>query len=726
MLDRILWIVPSRNRPKKLERFLESWLNTTSGYADVLIALDEDDFSNDHLIKKYPDIIWEKKPKPEGASFLEVLNITALNYVDKYKFLAFTEDDCVFQTKDYEKRFIEKLNEIGPNAIVYGEDLVDKKNRIFFPVMNSSIVKRLGFMVPRSLRCQYADNFWRDMGIRLNSSYKFKDVIIQHLHFSVDDGVADEISKDIYNTKFADALAYKNYYSKYFERDMKKLLPMHVIVQAGGRGSRLRHHTWNKPKCLVSIKGKPLLYHLFDQFPTAYFHIIGDYAFDQLENYLCINPPLIKYNLIKATEKGTCAGIAEALKSVPAENPLLITWSDLLINNFKEVPYGKKPVVITTHAFTCRWSVTEKRTIIEQVGPRGIPGMFYATRAEYFPAPPESGEFVKWFSKNVIEFNYFDCEDMEEIGDFFSVENKNDTAGFCRFFNEVVIEENKVIKKAIDPNFKHLIEKEQFWYKSVNDLGFRRIPNLISTDPYILEKIKGKHAFQFHDLTDREKRSVLSDYIDSLNNLHSLGVQPALEEDARDIYIKKTVDRVASVSKLIPNFNKEAITINGCKCKNIFLDIKTLDSIFNLINPKYFTPIHGDPTFSNTIIDKNLKVWYIDPRGYFSKPGVWGDPFYDFAKVYYSAIGGYDIFNRRKFKIVVDSETVEVIMEESSFINIGKEIFEDYLKKDLVKIELIHGLIWLSLSGYVKDDIDSIIGSFYLGLYYLEQGLKKI
>ena len=41
---------------------------------------------------------------------------------------------------------------------------------------------------------------------------------------------------------------------------------MHIIVQAGGRGSRLRHHTWNKPKCLVSVRGKPLLYHLFDKF----------------------------------------------------------------------------------------------------------------------------------------------------------------------------------------------------------------------------------------------------------------------------------------------------------------------------------------------------------------------------------------------------------------------------------------------------------------------------
>ena len=66
---------------------------------------------------------------------------------------------------------------------------------------------------------------------------------------------------------------------------------LHVLVQAGGRGSRLRHHTWNKPKCLVSVDGKPILYHLFDRFPTARFVVIGDYLFDQLERYLKVNPP---------------------------------------------------------------------------------------------------------------------------------------------------------------------------------------------------------------------------------------------------------------------------------------------------------------------------------------------------------------------------------------------------------------------------------------------------
>jgi hypothetical protein len=63
-------------------------------------------------------------------------------------------------------------------------------------------------------------------------------------------------------------------------------------------------------------------------------------------------------------------------------------------------------------------------------------------------------------------------------------------------------------------------------------------------------------------------------------------------------------------------------------------------------------------------------------------------------------------------------------MEESKFTKAGQEIFKDYFGNDLKKIEILHGLIWLALSGYAKDDIDSVIGSFYLGLYYLERGMK--
>jgi thiamine kinase-like enzyme len=194
------------------------------------------------------------------------------------------------------------------------------------------------------------------------------------------------------------------------------------------------------------------------------------------------------------------------------------------------------------------------------------------------------------------------------------------------------------------------------------------------------------------------------------------------KSDVEEVYINKTIHRVNSVSEMIPGFNKESMTINGKKCKNIFHE-KNKD-IFNeylrILSPEKFTPIHGDPTFSNTLIDDNLRVWFIDPRGYFAKPGIYGDPYYDFAKVYYSAVGGYDNFNRRKFKLHIDEDTVEILMEKSDFSKTAIAIFENQFSDKMKQIKIIHGLIWLALSGYAKDDIDSIIASFYNGLYWLE------
>jgi len=500
---------------------------------------------------------------------------------------------------------------------------------------------------------------------------------------------------------------------------------LHIIVQAGGRGSRLRHHTWNKPKCLVSVRGKPLLYHLFDKFPQAHFHIIGDYLFDQLEKYLQTNDPGVEYTLIHSSDKGTCSGISSALESIPKDSELILTWSDLIINSLPSWPEVTVPVICTTRAFTCRWTY-QNNTLIEEPGPEGIAGIFYFKRAEYFIEPPRQGEFVKWVSKNILKFEILECNDLEELGDFATIETQNDRSGFSRFFNEVKILETTVEKRAIDLNYSHLIDKEQDWYKSAKDLGFRRIPKIHSTTPYIMERIVGHHAYQLEDLTDRERRALLSDYIDTLIQLHDLGTEDADLSDVEETYIKKTLNRVNSISKLIPNFDQPALTVNGTKCRNIFHEKHQhlFKEIFQLLEPKYFTPIHGDPTFSNSLVDRNLRVWFIDPRGYFNKPGIWGDPTYDFAKLYYSAIGGYDSFNRRKFKLVIDSETAEILMEESKFNRVGQDVFQEYFGNDLKKIEILHGLIWLALSGYAKDDIDSVIGSFYLGLYYLERGLK--
>jgi MobA-like NTP transferase domain len=504
---------------------------------------------------------------------------------------------------------------------------------------------------------------------------------------------------------------------------------LHVIIQAGGRGSRLRHHTWNKPKCLVSVEGKPILYHLFDRFPGARFVIIGDYLFDQLERYLQVNPPAAPYSLVRAEGAGTASGIADALALVPPDAPVVLAWSDLMLGELPPWPVTDLPVVCTTSAFTCRWTVSPDGVLQEKPGATdGVAGLFYIPAAGALPSPPREGEFVRWLAEAAPGFERLDCPNMAELGDFASIEASNDRAGFSRFFNKVEIGEDTVTKTVVDPAFADVHRNEVAWYREAQRLGFRRIPRILSETPLVMARIQGRHAYQMSDLTERERRAVLADGLDALITLHDLQDEPSDADDLESVYLTKTIDRVRAVAQMIPGFDREAMTINGRKCRNPFADKHAglLESLLAPLATPRFAAIHGDPTFSNSLVDDNLRVWFIDPRGAFAKPGIMGDPWYDFAKVHYSAVGGYDTFNRRKFKLHIDDDTVEVLMEDSRFASAAAQVFPTYFGAETARIAVIHGLIWLSLSGYVRDDIDSVIAAFYLGLYWLEDGLSAL
>ena len=241
-----------------------------------------------------------------------------------------------------------------------------------------------------------------------------------------------------------------------------------------------------------------------------------------------------------------------------------------------------------------------------------------------------------------------------------------------------------------------------------------------------MEKINGKHLFQFKNLNFKVFNKIIENILLSLNDLHSRKISLSDKADIKDVYINKTLNRLKSVSKIIPNFSStETFTINGKKCKNYLFNKnkKIFEEINNFLYNNNFNSIHGDPTLSNILIKKNLKPIFFDPRGYFAnKTNILGDKYYDFSKLYYSLVGNYDLFNRRKFKLYIDNYSVEIMMDNVYPIS-AEKIFKSYFKKNIKKIEIIHALIWLSLSGYVKDDIDSILASFYNGIYWMNKAL---
>lgn len=224
MKNKILWINPSRNRPEKLERFLNSWKECSTEKSDMLIGVDSDDNSYNELMKKFPEVIWEIGEPAKGA-FLKVVNEIAVKYSNEYSYIGFIEDDALIETKGYEDQFISKLETLGSNGIVYANDGINSKRKlIYFPVMDSSIIRRLGFMVAPTLRCMYADDYWRDLAHSIGTFHKFEDIFIKHLHYTVEkDKPIDEISMSVDSNRPVDEEAYRQYFSVNLPEDIKKL-----------------------------------------------------------------------------------------------------------------------------------------------------------------------------------------------------------------------------------------------------------------------------------------------------------------------------------------------------------------------------------------------------------------------------------------------------------------------------------------------------------------------
>ncbi len=114
--------------------------------------------------------------------------------------------------------------------------------------------------------------------------------------------------------------------------------PLKIVIPMAGWGTRMRPHTWSKPKPLVSVAGKASLDHLMDTFNTLpgsfdveYIFIVGPFLGEiQIPAYMAENYPEIKAHYVVQTEmKGQSHAIY--LTKEYLNGPMMIIFSDTLI-----------------------------------------------------------------------------------------------------------------------------------------------------------------------------------------------------------------------------------------------------------------------------------------------------------------------------------------------------------------------------------------------------------
>ena len=139
----------------------------------------------------------------------------------------------------------------------------------------------------------------------------------------------------------------------------------YVIVQAGGKGTRMGQYAQNSPKCLVPIDDIPMIINTLNIYKDKEVIIIADHLSDVLENYLKTFYKRNNYRIVCTTESGTAGGLTESLSFIPDDEPFILTWADLFFEDEPKFFFDSDLLVGLSNTFKCRWSLDGSKFVNE-------------------------------------------------------------------------------------------------------------------------------------------------------------------------------------------------------------------------------------------------------------------------------------------------------------------------------------------------------------------------
>lgn len=512
------------------------------------------------------------------------------------------------------------------------------------------------------------------------------------------------------------------------------------------------------PPVLMPTMGKISLHRIIESFKNGKIdtYVGIQEGAELVEKYFDFFPdPYI--NLVKIdSSKSLSDTIGKILQSNPKilNSPLIINFADTLVNDFDPSLIGKDFIYYSKTNETERWTlfkeitakqleIIDKTFIIDNNDWKTFTGLFGFSNAEKFfeilrkqNEIKKSDAFYKAISEYVSNSNVI-LRESEQWIDYGHIDNyylaRRQTIN-TRYFNNIKVNDVEGTITKSSKNKKLLNEIK--WYLSIPKELRYFVPNIFEYSTDYIEPFVEMELYSYPSLDDcfvysnfdldswdKIFRKIFS--IIKIASKYTFN-DDSIKEDLKNIYYTKTIDRLNDFlnSSEIPTNKFENIYLNGKKLISLSEVISSLEFLINkfcLYDVSSFQIIHGDLCFNNILYDrKNGIIKLVDPRGEFGRHLIYGDVYYDVAKISHSVLGLYDFIIFNQYKITENDKcNYSLKYRFSEYHELIGKLFIKHVNLnnfDLNRIRFTEALLFLSMIPFHKDYPDKQKAMLFRGL----------
>jgi len=290
------------------------------------------------------------------------------------------------------------------------------------------------------------------------------------------------------------------------------------------------------------------------------------------------------------------------------------------------------------------------------------------------------------------DLSFVHIEGWFDFGSVEALHKSKKSFAVSRSFNNIS-NEGEVIYKTCP---SERLEKETFWYENFPIELCYILPRYCGKNKngYWLEYVNNitlAELLCFGKVGERKWIEIIANLLGVIYKFKSFPKNRANIDCKPESLSKWVRDKTKT---RFNTFLNEAKFIKDAKINFAGQDVnllEALDSCLKKIKALDFSLMHGDLCFSNITYDPIFgKFKFIDPRGGFDVPSVFGSYIYDLAKLNHSIIGEYDFIMADQKEVLIEGGIWNLV-ESRSVDQIIKDFWIDSVG-ELVDLDLLNAL----------------------------------